>query len=340
MSDTAHERKYFSMGGGWIFQNKNEYGGVTVWDNGNKPSGGVNSDRLRQWDNDKYDFLSKKHFGDSGQNWDNRSPAKIESFLQDYNANPGIRLCNIIRYTHTLGYPYWYLGYDYDKKPRPILFSPSMTWANLQYWKTETRRIVPHKFSHLSDEEVILKSPYGWHGSWLYGRETWRAKGWNGGRGIIEYRADNAELVVRAKRAGLNITKKNVYERGVKSDKWRPSIHQNQAFSRTRFRVNSLEIQRVQEITDEQCLAEGIREITKDGGRTYKYGICDKDGLPGTDDFGWAWREFEKTPREAFAKLWDKINAKRGYPWQSNPRVYRVSYELKETEAVAGFYSD
>lgn len=68
----------------------------------------VYSDRLFQWDSQKYNKLCKKHFGNEGQYFDGRSPSIIEKFLQDYYGNKNLKLilieqgCNV-----SSGYPYW-----------------------------------------------------------------------------------------------------------------------------------------------------------------------------------------------------------------------------------------
>lgn len=30
--------------------------------------------------------------------------------------------------------------------------------------------------------------------------------------------------------------------------------------------------------------------------------------------------------RDSFANLWDEINAKRGFPWESNPWIWRIEF--------------
>lgn len=71
----------------------------------------------------------------------------------------------------------------------------------------------------------------------------------------------------------------------------------------------------LRDITEESALDEGITKITKDSqvvpSPTWKYGLADRDGWPGTDDHGWPWSEWEYTARDAYFKLWDSINATR-----------------------------
>lgn len=109
----------------------------------------------------------------------------------------------------------------------------------------------------------------------------------------------------------------------------RPSIHMPKWAARTWLAVTSVRVERVQEITDEDAIAEGLKAITKDGSLV-KYGVPDRDGLPGSDDDGWPWVEWERSPRDAFRKLWDSINAKRGYGWDENPWVWCVSFRKIE----------
>ena len=85
------------------------------------------------------------------------------------------------------------------------------------------------------------------------------------------------------------------------------------------------------DITEASALREGIAQITKDGGRTLKYGLADRDGSPGSDDHGWDWKEWCPTAREAYLKLWDSINAARDegqFAAKKNPAVWVITYRL------------
>jgi len=76
-------------------------------------TGCVYSDRMMQWDWDKFNSLSEKHFGNRGQMFGNRSPDKIEAFLKDYFGKPELKLiviqecCNV-----SSGYPIWIFHYS------------------------------------------------------------------------------------------------------------------------------------------------------------------------------------------------------------------------------------
>lgn len=86
-------------------------------------------------------------------------------------------------------------------------------------------------------------------------------------------------------------------------------------YARTIVRLADLRPQQVQEMTFRDCLAEGIEPL-----------VC----LPveadpqSAESVASAHRQIV----DAFSALWDKINAGRGYPWESNPWVWVVSFQL------------
>lgn len=83
-----------------------------IFDNGQKASDTVYSDRLFQWDSEKYNRLCAKHFGNTGQLWNNRDPKKIELFLRDYCDNQSLILCRIEEHKNmSTGYPLWRFDY-------------------------------------------------------------------------------------------------------------------------------------------------------------------------------------------------------------------------------------
>jgi hypothetical protein len=86
-----------------------------IFDNGEKATDTVYSDRLFQWDSKKHDELCQKHFGNQGQYWSGRSPELIEAFLRDYMDDQSVVLCRIEEHENqSTGYPLW--RFDYLKK--------------------------------------------------------------------------------------------------------------------------------------------------------------------------------------------------------------------------------
>lgn len=63
---------------------------------------------------EKWDSLSEKHFGDTGQSFDKRSDEDIERFLSDYLGRP-IKLLAAIKETNVAtGYPVWNFKIRYE----------------------------------------------------------------------------------------------------------------------------------------------------------------------------------------------------------------------------------
>ena len=90
--------------------------------------------------------------------------------------------------------------------------------------------------------------------------------------------------------------------------KWRSSRFMPKWVARTWLEVVSVRPERVQDISPEECYAEGIEsQFSKD----YK----NRENIPVMPLI------------KRFIRLWDSINAKRGYPWESNPWVWRIEFK-------------
>lgn len=206
-------------------------------------------------------------------------------------------------------------------KEIPILFSTPMVQALLAGRKTMTRRIVKaeHVLYNLNVNNFIPEyyhndkegwCPYGQPGDLLWVRETWgigsRPDPFVGCVDGFEYKADQAMV---DEIESLPIYPCDGFDFGNYNKKgWRPSIHMPKVAARIWLQKTTSKVERACDISREDAIAEGLACITKDGGRTWKYGMPDRDGLPGTDDNGWAWQEWEVDPVAAFKKLWCKIN--------------------------------
>jgi len=76
--------------------------------------------------------------------------------------------------------------------------------------------------------------------------------------------------------------------------------------ARTRLEVVSVRAERLQDITEEDAIREGALFTTDPSGK-----------VDWSEGFAIA----------CFCKLWDSINLKRGYPWESNPWVWRIEFK-------------
>ena len=79
-----------------------------------------------------------------------------------------------------------------------------------------------------------------------------------------------------------------------------------------KIRITDVRIERLQDISDEDCLKEGIRKVVNENGVDVQYYVAH------TACF--------ETPREAFAHLIDKVSGKG--TWERNPYVWVYDFEL------------
>ena len=243
-------------------------------------------------------------------------------------------------------------------KEKPILFQGDMIRAILEGRKTETRQIIkkqPMKGQKINTTlREMNKCPYGQVGDRLWVRETFKVGAWRDQgqlRIAFDYRASpelvntpwcypssSKEYTNQILKAVLELDKKGIetvdggpdriykWEAGKSPLNWKPSIFMPRWASRINLEITEIKVERVQDIGQRDVLNEGMTLLTKDNGRTYKFGMADSDGLPGNDDYGWQWQEWEVDHKKAFFKLWDSINKKRGYSWDSNPWVWVIKF--------------
>ena len=178
---------------------------------------------------------------------------------------------------------------------RPIIFSGGMVSALLAGRKSQTRRLATSPLAKCQPGDL------------LYVREAfcpcWSAQ--------PIYRADDP-------------SGRGAREAGYAAEpKYKPSIHMPRAASRLTLEVTEVRREFLQTISDEHALAEGIAGITKDG-KLIKYGLPDRDGLPGTDDYGWPWDQWQLTPSHAFKRVWASLHGQEG--WDADPLVVALAF--------------
>jgi hypothetical protein len=208
-------------------------------------------------------------------------------------------------------------------KERPILFSAPMVRAILEGRKTVTRRAVKGSgLNFLADftpEYFALPEnhfcPYGKPGDRLWVRETWYCDHFEVMRGPylkpddldIGEALDDGTLVYAAD--GLT-----PYEQEQPS--WKPSIHMPRWACRILLEITDVRVERLQEISEGQARAEGIRPM-RDGSDTW----VSREG-PAKLVTPWP------TAKEAFSDLWDSINGP--HAWEANPWVWAITFRRVE----------
>lgn len=214
-------------------------------------------------------------------------------------------------------------------KERPILFNTEMVRAVLDGRKTQTRRVVkpqhpvkefmvcspddrdlcrvfPGEWAYGGNigagwcEERIRPCPYGQPGDRLWVRET-HARYGHGVIGLhsVHYMADGP-LPTIDERHDASLLR--VY----------PSIHMPRWASRITLEVTAVRVERVQDISYVDAVAEGIQPRIVNG-------RLNLDARP--------MREVD-----SFRDLWNSIYAKQGFGWGANPWVWVVEFERVEAD--------
>ena len=196
-------------------------------------------------------------------------------------------------------------------RERPIIFSGPMVRAILENRKCQTRRVVkPQIMDWTTNPADVLwparcskkgltelrPCPHGVPGDKLWVKET--------------------HHVFAHKPPGHNIQIECVYRADPSSDeydavKWTPSIFMPRWASRITLEITGVRVERVQDISATDALAEGIAE-------DLRIGVMSEPTQP--DDY-----------IAAFSTLWDSVT-KRGFGWDSNSYVWVVEFKRVEAE--------
>jgi len=192
-------------------------------------------------------------------------------------------------------------------KESPILMSALMVIATLAETKTQTRRIVklyghdglqndhaPWRFCEFHGEKafwqhredisrvITEKCRHGNPGDHLWVKETWKMNTPPSG---VLYRADANSQFVKGP--------------------WKPSIFMFRWASRITLEITDVRIERLQDISEEDCIAEGI--VLLNGRYTFNGGLHES-----------------RTAKESYRALWEVING--AGSWELNPYVFAISF--------------
>ena len=224
-------------------------------------------------------------------------------------------------------------------KERPILFSVPMVRAILDGRKTQTRRIVKPQPGDIG--AASLQGPIRWRQHipvWCYTSNSGKIGIFNPSEITCPHGADGDRFWVRESwrtSRTLNHVKPSMLAPGAPilfdSDGWadgfplgfdkgkgRPSIFMPRWASRITLEITGVRVERVQDITEADAMAEGCDLMLSDG-----RAIRD---LPDADLWDY---------RMAFEGLWDSINGKRKdkdgnslpYSFSDNPFVWVITFK-------------
>lgn len=210
-----------------------------------------------------------------------------------------------------------------------------LTQAVLEGRKRQTRRFVPKEvFSLIWDVEETFESPKIIYTQDLYGdfwdiRDTSFAQYKKGEIVAIAQRYSdiyrllyNCETYKRNLPAGMSVADFRKEFEGEKG--WNNKMFVKPKYMPRRIEITDVRTQCLQEITDDECLLEGIQEAS--------IGFY-VDGLKVRNWQKEPHRETERgcmklfpTPRDAYARLIDALSGKG--TWGSNPYVFVYDFEL------------
>lgn len=205
----------------------------------------------------------------------------------------------------------------------PILFSTEMVRAILDSQKTQTRRVIkpqPNYQKRFGESEAEIKvnianriCPYGKVGDTLWVRETTKHYGNKfcdcKGYALVEYKdGENREIdLTYMLDAGKELPQQKWWGKG--ESKWTSARFMFKWAARIFLEITNIRVERVQDITLEDVIKEGIKDANKCVYKDNVFKCNHHDTL------------------NKFKELWDSINAKRGYGWDENPYVWVVEFK-------------
>jgi len=204
-------------------------------------------------------------------------------------------------------------------KETPLMFSTENVIRIAKGLKTQTRRVVHPQFGLspnagkpyidgngylcvirnriefdgwfylLNEKGKKIKCPYGGAGDQIWVKETY-----------YNFQCAGEAVVYKANLAWEK------EERPKPADGWKSAMFMPKRLARIWLTLSeSCRIERVQEITEEDVIREGISPYTLARGV-----LADEP----------------PDPRWNFIELWDSINKKRGYGWDTNPYVWVITH--------------
>lgn len=238
-----------------------------------------------------------------------------------------------------------------------------MVRAILRGKKTQTRRIVrpqpaismpilgaddattisPDGRKLATGPSFFPRCPYGQTGDQLWVREKWRIGSWDDGCGFwldycdgprkvrLESDVDTAYRYIRQIADDLRCkrimpTNGTLYEwaPGESPLRWRPGIHMPRWASRIALEITGVRVERLQSITEDDAIAEGIERLDDFFGcASWKaYGEPKSEEVACPDD-----------PIGSYTSLWESIHGPGS--WTANPWVWVIEFKQSNGQPLA-----
>lgn len=212
---------------------------------------------------------------------------------------------------------------------KKIMFNDkfSLTQAVLEGRKTMTRRIVtyPLKFRGVNVAGCfVCKRPSGEVTEICMYDEDERMI--DGGQILPKYKVGEVVAIAQSYKDlgydpdSLDRDPKDLGIRGFMkhSAGWNNKMFVSAAACKKHIRITGVKCERLQDISEADCLKEGIIKYTKDG-TVFKYDLSDRFEM-------FSWQDMKRSPREAFSALIDKVSGKGMFA--SNPYVFVYEFKL------------
>ncbi|MDR9893267.1 hypothetical protein G7B40_040435 [Aetokthonos hydrillicola Thurmond2011] len=189
-------------------------------------------------------------------------------------------------------------------KELPILFSKPMVRAILSGRKTQTRRIIKpqpelchgcQSCDFKGNHFLSPIKPRFKEGSSLWVRETWGVRA--SGDYVYEASYDYSDPLIDL------------------TQKWKPSIHMPRIASRITLKITHIQIERLQDISEEDAICEGIEPMDSDGTNKYTIHIPSHHASYNAP-----------TAKGVFVRLWESINGDDS--WNENPWCWVISFAV------------
>ena len=179
-------------------------------------------------------------------------------------------------------------------KERGIIMQGESVLGILDGRKSQTRRVIKERVS--TSDHGMGHNPMVLHKGYWYRPVEWSPYGQPGDRLWVR------ETTIIHLEPCDKYPKGVVYYRTEYPDDgdYTPSIFMPRWASRIMLEIVSVRVERVQDISKADCIGEGIT---------------------GLEDIVAGWHQL-------YAKLWDSINAKRGYGWDVNPLVWVIEFKV------------